>query len=687
MRPRPHHRQRPADRGTVTGRSVAGLALLALGAGALALPATLACRTVGNPPPEELDLWEDAAAGVQDRSLARLCANVWEAHLKAYPLEATRLGDPRYHGEVPLSDPNWKEVRGAELERFQRRMKHVDPDTLSEGDRLAWVLLEEELEKAQKGLELGLEEFTVNPLYGPHLQLLGLAGDQPCESAREREQLVERCRGWSGVMRQQIRNLRRGMSEGRVSSRRPVLKTISQLEEILDTHPMDSPLVALATGGGEWVELEPRGSVAAIAHDVLGDARRQRELRKVNLHLQDGERLVIGTRVLIPAADDPLSPEERGEFLYGVLTAVEEAVRPSFATYRDFLQNELLGRTRPDSRPGLRHLPGGVDIYRELVRAHTSLPYEECDPQAIHDYGLEEVARIRGEIASLGSRVFGTDDVAEIQERLRTDPELHFATRDEVQAKAAEALYRAQAKMGRYFGILPEAPCEVVRVPAFEEKDTTIAYYREPAADGSVPGRYFINTFRPETRPRYEAEVLAYHEAIPGHHLQIAIAQELEDLPRFRRHMGSTAFVEGWALYTERLSDEMGLYSSDTDRFGILSFDAWRACRLVVDTGIHAFGWSREEAIEYLYENTLLARNNVENEVDRYIARPGQALAYKIGQREILALRAAARAELGSAFSYPEFHDRVLENGAVSLSVLREVIGRWLGVSGSGSEG
>jgi uncharacterized protein (DUF885 family) len=232
--------------------------------------------------------------------------------------------------------------------------------------------------------------------------------------------------------------------------------------------------------------------------------------------------------------------------------------------------------------------------------------------------------------------------------------------------------------MGKYFGILPQADCEVVRIAAHEEKDSTIAYYRRPAPDGSRPGRYFINTFAPETRPRYEAEVLAYHEGIPGHHLQIAIAQELTSIPLFRRHTGSTAFVEGWALYTERLSDEMGLYSGDLDRLGVLSFDAWRACRLVVDTGLHAFGWSRQKAIDYLYENTLLAKNNVVNEVDRYIAWPGQALAYKIGQREILSLRDRAQAELGPDFSYPEFHDRVLENGAVSLETLRSVVGSWI---------
>ena len=202
----------------------------------------------------------------------------------------------------------------------------------------------------------------------------------------------------------------------------------------------------------------------------------------------------------------------------------------------------------------------------------------------------------------------------------------------------------------------------------------TIAYYRGPSADGKRPGTYMINTYMPETRPRYEAEALAFHESVPGHHLQISIAQELTGIPEFRKHQGVTAYVEGWALYTEHLADEMGLYSSDVDRLGMLSFDAWRACRLVVDTGIHSMGWPRQKAIDYMTENSLLAENNIVNEVDRYITWPGQALAYKLGQREILSLRAEAKEKLGARFDIKAFHDAVLGNGAVALPVLRQQV-------------
>src|SRR5204863_1395948 len=208
---------------------------------------------------------------------------------------------------------------------------------------------------------------------------------------------------------------------------------------------------------------------------------------------------------------------------------------------------------------------------------------------------------------------------------------------------AKRSLTRATAAMGDWFGRVPAAACVVVPIPSHSEVHQTIAYYAWPTIDGSRPGRYYINLYAPETRPRYEAEALAFHESVPGHHLQLAIAQELEGLPAFQRSLGSTAFIEGWGLYTERLSDEMGLYSGEMDRFGILSFDAWRAGRLVVDTGIHALGWTRQQAIDYLHEHSALADNNIANEVDRYICTPAQALAYKVGQLEILRLRAHAR--------------------------------------------
>ncbi|HEX6885048.1 MAG TPA: DUF885 domain-containing protein [Planctomycetota bacterium] len=650
----------------------------------LPLPLALslgACETIQPllpPPPEELDLWADADAGVADPALAQLCRDYWEALLRNDPFHATYLGDPRHHGRVP--DPSlegrlaWKQ----QLLAFQERLRRVQLQTLYGEDPLTAQLLRTELADGIARVELGLAEWTVDPLGGPQVELLNLAAVQPHENERQRAQLVDRWESLATYVRAHTRNLERGRLAGKVASKTAIEKTIAQLDLVLAVPPPLSPLVAVATDGGRWVQFPPGGNLASFAHQHLGDAREQGVLLRLNPHLAD-PRSAQGTYVLLPVPGDELTIEQRGTYVNDVLVAVEDGVYPALTALRTLLSDKLLPAAREDERPGISHVAGGAAAYRTLIHLYTSLPGAECDPKAIHEYGLSEVQRIREEMASLGQGLFGTSDLAAIQDRLRNDPAMHFRTREEVVAKASEALARARTRLRGHFGLVPHTPCEVVPIPDFEERASTIAYYREPSADGSRPGRYYVNTYAPETRPRYEAEVLAFHEAIPGHHLQIAIAQEREELPRFRRHFGCTAYAEGWALYTERLCDEMGLYSGDLDRMGVLSFDAWRAARLVVDTGLHALGWTRDEAIEYLFENTLLARNNVETEVDRYIAWPGQALAYKLGQREFLALRDQARAALGPGFRLADFHDRVLANGAVTLEGLRGVIGTWLG--------
>ncbi len=358
-----------------------------------------------------------------------------------------------------------------------------------------------------------------------------------------------------------------------------------------------------------------------------------------------------------------------------LLEVIGSEIRPAFERYRTVIADEIAPHARSDDQAGLSHVPDGDKAYAMLARAHTSL---EIEPRDVHRIGLDEIGRIDGEFVELGRRLLGTYDLQATLTTLRDDPALYFSTRDEIAAAARESLARANAAIGGWFGRRPVAPCEVVVMPAHEEKHSTIAYYREPAADGSRPGQYFVNTYAPETRPRYEAETLAFHESVPGHHLQIAIAQELEHLPAFRRFLGSTAYTEGWGLYTERLSEEMGLLSGEMDHFGVLSFDAWRAARLVVDTGLHALGWTRQQAIDYMAEHTALGLNNIANEVDRYIAYPGQALAYKLGQLEILRLRAEAQDRQGERFDIRRFHDVVLEEGALPLPVLRQVVERAL---------
>jgi len=351
------------------------------------------------------------------------------------------------------------------------------------------------------------------------------------------------------------------------------------------------------------------------------------------------------------------------------------ALRPAIARYRDYLAEEILPRARTGAAEGIGALPDGEAAYAACIRFHLGL---DRTPQELHALGLAEIARIDRALAELGARVLGAPDLAATIERLRTDRDLYFADAPTLLAAAQSALDRANAAVPRWFGRLPRTECVIAVIPPHEAPYTTIAYYQPPHADGSKPGEYFVNTFRPEVRPRFELEALSWHEAVPGHHLQIAIAQELGELPAFRKHGGSTAYVEGWALYTERLADEMGLYSGDLDRLGMLSYDAWRASRLVVDTGLHAFGWTRERAEQFMLEHTALTAENVSNEVDRYVASPGQALAYKVGQLEMLALRAEAEAALGDRFDVRGFHDVVLCDGAVTLAVLRANVEAWV---------
>lgn len=350
-------------------------------------------------------------------------------------------------------------------------------------------------------------------------------------------------------------------------------------------------------------------------------------------------------------------------------------MKPAIQRYQTFVEQEVLPHSRDEAHTGVGALPFGQACYQAQVEAFTSL---KKTAQEHHDIGLAEIARINGEMAALGQKLFGAKDLAETLNRLRTDASLYFDSVESLEGKAQAALDKARAAIPNYFGILPKADCVLARIPDYEAPFTTIAYYRPAVPDGSRPGEYFVNTYQPKTRPRFEMEALTYHESIPGHHLQIAISQELPAVPGFLKHGGMTAFVEGWALYTEQLAEEMGLYEGDLDRMGMLSFEAWRASRLVVDTGVHALGWSRDQAKQFMLEHTALAPNNIDNEVDRYIVWPGQALAYKTGQMEIWRLRREAEAALGARFDIKAFHDVVLGQGAVSLPVLRGRVEAWV---------
>ena len=320
-------------------------------------------------------------------------------------------------------------------------------------------------------------------------------------------------------------------------------------------------------------------------------------------------------------------------------------------------------------------MPDGRAFYQERIRYFTTL---DLSPEAVYKTGQSEVRRIRAEMEIVIRKTGFKGSFREFIEFLRSDPRFYVATPEALLEKTALVLKRMEGELPRLFKTLPRLPYGIREIPAFSAPGSTAAYYQPGAGDGTVAGNYYVNTFDLKSRPLYEIEALSLHEAVPGHHLQIALQMELGDLPNFRRFSGFTAFVEGWALYSEKLGLEVGFYQDPYSDFGRLSYEMWRACRLVVDTGMHALGWTRPQAIDFMAENTSSTLLNITNEVDRYIAWPGQALAYKIGELKVRELRALAEKELGAKFNLREFHDVVLLGGAVPLDVLEGRVQEWI---------
>ncbi len=576
---------------------------------------------------ERSPLAADAVAGIRDSALRAVVADHWEYLMKWAPTWATTLGDHRYDDVLAPRDAASIEAANAEGAALLARLDSIDGTTLGEVDRVTHELLRARLAAEQALAVCKFHEWVVDSSGGSTLgELSYLVESHTVKEPRDAENLVARLRLGGRLVDDTIANLGLGLAAGRVSSAEKVRRVVEQLDAELakpvDTWAMTSPA---------WGTLKPG---VAETWPAGARARLVAELRSV-----------VGTDIA-----------------------------PAIGRLRDFLRDRVMPQARTD-KEGLAALPDGDACYRASILNHVGLA---MTPQALHELGLAEIARTDREIAELGKRVLGTADLAATIARLRDDKALYFSSREELLAAAQRSLDRAKAAMGSYFSVLPKTDCVMREIPDYEAPYSTIAYYRQPHYDGTKPGEYFVNTYKPQTRPRFELEALTWHESIPGHHLQIALAQELGELPAFRKLDGSTAFVEGWALYTERLAEEMGLYSADLDRLGKLSYDAWRASRLVVDTGIHALGWTRAQAEAFMTAHTALTPINISNEVDRYIGWPGQALAYKVGQLEILKLRAGAEARLRARFDLPAFHAVVLGAGAVTLPVLAERVNVWV---------
>jgi len=563
-------------------------------------------------------------------ALAKLCDEFWQGYLTANPERATALGDHRFDDQIEDNTSAGIERERLRLESVRQRATAIDEKKLDPADRLTRSALILEAKNELDELTCHFEDWLVDPRSGPQTDFMSLPDLTQFIVPDDAGKYVARVKKMGPYIDNVIANLQRGQKAGRIGTQAGVSAVLDQLDS-LAAHAIE-----------RWELFSPAGQ-----------------------------------------SHPDWTPDQRLKLDHDLHAALSDIVKPAFLRYRDYLRKTILPVARPQEKAGMSFLPGGREDYLRRIRLETSL---DRTPEELHQLGLDEIARIRGELGALGQKVLGTSDIAEIQKKLRSDPAMHFASAEEVRAKAEETLGRAKAAIPGYFNVLPKADCEVKVMGMFEAPHSTIAYYREPAMDGSRPGYYMINTYLPETRPKYEAEALAFHESIPGHHLQIAIAQELQEIPDFRKNLGVTAFVEGWGLYAERLADEMGLYSADLDRIGMLSYDAWRASRLVVDTGMHAMGWSRQQAIDYMMQNTVLAQNNIENEVDRYLGDPGQALAYKCGQLEIFALRDEAKKRLGDKFDLKAFHEVVLKNGAIALPVLRDQVEAWIAESGGSAK-
>jgi uncharacterized protein (DUF885 family) len=559
---------------------------------------------------------DDTAAA----ELARLSDEFFQVKHSADPFSATLLGVSDFDGLVPDPSRAGAKTTADKLLGIERRLSDLDPAGLGPADRINHAVLGRLAWAMRADLEHGLWETTASAdgYSSPQAMMFMSVPAASITDAAAAGRYVERLSALPAFLDAVMERYREAAADGRVPTRTGVGQAIDQLTGHL---------------------------ALSLADDTL----------------------------LSPRLPDDVDAEKVRARAAGI---VADRVRPAMERLLAGLRDELLPVARTDDRVGIRFVPGGEEGYRAAVRRHTTT---DLTPDEIHRIGLDHLADLRAEWAEVGGRALGTSDLDEIRSRLRDDPSLRFGDGAQIVATVTDALRRAEEARGDWFPAYDIADCVIEEINPIEAGNAALAHYRPPAGDGSRPGAHCVLTTEPRERFVYEYEALAFHESTPGHHLQIASAQTLTDLPAYRRFLDAEVcgYVEGWGLYSERLADEMGLYTSDLARLGMLSFDALRACRLVVDTGMHHLGWSRQKAMDFMWDNTATTRANVRNEIDRYSAWPGQALAYMIGRREIQRLRGQAQERLGARFDLRAFHGTVLGNGAVPLDVLGQIVAAW----------
>src|SRR5579862_91669 len=559
------------------------------------------------------------SAGDRSQQLRSLFDEVWQYQLRTEPEFATAIGDKRYNDRLSDESPAFYQSDVKQKQDFLSRCEGIAPGGLSKQDALSRELMIRELREEIEGAKFKTWEMPVNQMNGPHLDLPDLVTLTPFTSVADYESYTARLKQIPRLFDQVMANMRQGMQDHLMPPRYLLEKVSKEAQDIA----------------------ERTGENSSFAKPIKN----------------------------FPAS---ISAEDQKRLREDVLATVANQVLPAYQRFAKFVHDDYAPAGRTD--PGVWALPDGDERYRFAVRRMTTT---NMSPEEIHELGLKQIDVIEKEMLAVANKL-GFKDLASLNEHIKNDRSLYATSGQQLLDLYNHYIDEMQPKLPSLFGHLPKAPVVAIPMEAARAPNAVPADYTEGTPDGSRPGHINVNEWDPEHRLLLNLEAIAYHEGIPGHHLQLSLAQEMPELPAFRQHAGYTAFVEGWALYAERLAKDVGLYQDPYSDYGRLENEMWRAIRLVVDTGVHSQHLSRQQMVDYFHRYTAMDEPNVQSEVDRYIAWPGQALAYKLGQLEILKLREGARQKLGDKFDVRAFHDEVLGDGALPLDVLDSEVNNWI---------
>jgi uncharacterized protein (DUF885 family) len=555
-----------------------------------------------------------------NRELEDHLKDYWEFVLRNNPTFATYIGDHRYDDVLEdMSESSLSE----QVEYFNALLKKtekIDEASLTEKSRLNYDLINNSLNNHISMYNFKTHYIPLDQMQGPHIDFPQIVEYQPFRNLHDIGNYQARLHAFPRQVDQVIENLQCGIKHKYTAFRKNMEQVLQQVEAFTKYAPEDNPL---------------------FAH-------------------------------MLKLTDD-FSKQEKEESRDLILQALSDSVTPAYKNLFGYLSSEYMRHCRDNE--GIWSLPDGTDMYRFFARYHTTT---DLLPEEIHEIGKREVERIGRDIKRIIEKFRFKGSIRDFANHMKEKKALYPKSGREILEGYRGILSQMDKRLPDFFGRLPKATYDIKEIEKYREQSAPAAYYYPPPRDFSRPGYFYTNTYMPEQRPLFIMEALAYHEAVPGHHLQIAIMQEQEDMPDFRRYEGSTAFIEGWALYAEKLSKEMDFYQDDSSEYGRLNFEIWRAVRLVVDTGLHYYKWGRDKAIRYCLENSGEEEHEIEVEVDRYIAIPGQALAYKTGELKILELREKAKEAFGVKFDIKDFHDRLLENGALPLYELEKKMSEWM---------